>query len=43
VGEKKKIGVFKLNWIAQRNLEIDVHEMHNNRRKGAAKEAVDMP
>jgi len=33
VGEKMKIGVFKLNWIAQRYLEFKVHEEHSEKKK----------
>jgi len=33
-----KIGVFKLKWIEQRNLEFDVHEMHLSKRNGAEEE-----
>ena len=28
-----KIEVFKLNWIEQRNLEFDVHEVHSGKKK----------
>jgi len=29
-----KIRVFKLNWIEQKNLKFDAHEMHSGQRKG---------
>jgi len=28
-----KIGVFKLNWIEERHLEFDMHEVHNNSKR----------
>ena len=34
VGEKMKIGVFKLNWIEQRNLEFEVLEVHSGKKNG---------
>ena len=41
---KMKIGVFKLNWIEQRNLEFDMHEVHSNsRRKEQQKELSTSP
>jgi len=30
-----KIRVFKLKWIAQRDLEFKVHEEHSGKKKGA--------
>ena len=28
-----EIGVFKLNWIEQRHLEFDMHEVHSGKKK----------
>ena len=39
VGEKLKIGVFKLNWIVQKNLEFKVHKEHTEEKELLATEA----
>ena len=33
VGEKMKIGVFKLNWIAQRDLKFEMRKEHSGKKK----------
>ena len=33
MGENIKIKVFKLNWIAQRDLEFEVHKEHTGKKK----------
>jgi len=35
VGEKMKIRTFKLNRIAEKNLEFEVHDEHSGKKKGA--------
>ena len=35
VGKKMKIGVFKLNWIAQIDLKFEVHKKHSGKKKRA--------
>ena len=37
-----KIGVFKLKWIAKRDLEFVVHEEHSGKKKGVEHQ-VDRP
>ena len=41
VGEKMKIGVFKLNWITQRDLEFEVHEEHTKKESLTAEVGSD--